>query len=428
LVAVPSRGRADLGLRTLAPEAATTRELYERHARPVYYFCLGRLRSPEEAEDATQSTFLNAFRALQRGVEPEHESAWLYKIAENVCLTRQRSSTRRRRVETPDDLETLSDVVPAREAGGADELVNLPQALQAMPELQRRAILLREWQGLSYREIAEELEMSQSAVETLLFRGRRALAAGLADEPKQSKLGRLRAGGDAGSLFALLKTLLFSGGAKVALVGAVAASSVIGVSPGVRHSLEDTLVPHMRAAAPVAPAVTPAAAALVRQVAAPVPIAPAPAVTHRAVVHHVAAAAAAKHHHTGPAKRAHKVHPAPPAFAQPTAAKPESRGRALGHDHVKATKGHGRAQAPAATTRTVAAQPTSSPSAAGHGRGHDKSGQPSHGHGQGAAKKDAAQPAQPVAETPPTTPAAVAAPADQQPAHGAGKARGHEKN
>jgi DNA-directed RNA polymerase specialized sigma24 family protein len=48
-----------------------------------------------------------------------------------------------------------------------------------MPEQQRRAILLREWQGLSYREISDELELSQSAVETLIFRARRSLAQGL---------------------------------------------------------------------------------------------------------------------------------------------------------------------------------------------------------------------------------------------------------
>ena len=48
-----------------------------------------------------------------------------------------------------------------------------------MPEQQRRAILLREWQGLSYREVAKELDVSQAAVETLIFRARRSLAAGL---------------------------------------------------------------------------------------------------------------------------------------------------------------------------------------------------------------------------------------------------------
>ena len=246
VVAVPFRGRADAGLKRLSADASAAGELYETYGRRIYMFCLGRLRNPQEAEDATQQTFLNAFRGLQRGVAPEHEAAWLYKIAENVCLTRQRSSSRRRRVEAPEDLDALQDVLPSA-ALEADELFHLPEALQAMPEQQRRALLLREWQGLSYHEIAEELGLSHSAVETLLFRARRSLAAGLDDEERRSKKGvarRLRAGGDVGSVLALIKTLLFSGGAKVLIAGAtVAATSVVAVTPSVRHAVEHAVAP-----------------------------------------------------------------------------------------------------------------------------------------------------------------------------------------
>jgi len=91
LVAVPSIGRATQVIpRHGAPEADATRDLYERYARQIYSYCLHQLGNREEAEDAMQSTFLNAFRGLKRGVDPEFESAWLYKIAQNVCLTRQR--------------------------------------------------------------------------------------------------------------------------------------------------------------------------------------------------------------------------------------------------------------------------------------------------------------------------------------------------
>jgi RNA polymerase sigma factor (sigma-70 family) len=183
LVAVPSIGRASqVTPRRGAPEADATRDLYERYARQIYSYCLHQLGTREEAEDATQSTFLNAFRGLKRGVDPEFESAWLYKIAQNVCLTRQRSSSRRRRVETPGDLEAMQDYVPAHQSD-SDELIHLPEALESMPEQQRRALLLREWQGLSYREIGEELELSQAAVETLLFRARRTLANELVEAP-----------------------------------------------------------------------------------------------------------------------------------------------------------------------------------------------------------------------------------------------------
>ena len=246
MVAVPSIGRAtQVTPRRGAPEADATRDLYERYARQIHAFCMHQLGSREEAEDAVQSTFLNAFRGLKRGIDPEFESAWLYKIAENVCLTRQRSSYRRRRVESPGDLDAMQDMLPAHETD-ADELIRLPEALEEMPEQQRRALLLREWQGLSYREIAGELGLSQSAVETLLFRARRSLANALTDDPssKSTGLQKLRTGGDAGSLVALVKTLVFSGGAKVAAtVVTVAATSAVASSPAVRHSAEVLFTP-----------------------------------------------------------------------------------------------------------------------------------------------------------------------------------------
>jgi RNA polymerase sigma-70 factor (ECF subfamily) len=253
LVAVPSIGRAAQPTpQHAAPEADATRRLYEQYARQIYAYCLHQLRNKEEAEDATQSTFLNAFRGLQRGIDPEFESAWLYKIAQNVCLTRQRSSTRRRRLESPGDLDAMQDLLPSHESDN-DALIRLPEALEEMPEQQRRALLLREWQGLSYREIADELRLSQSAVETLLFRARRSLAAALTDEskPGATRLSKLRAGGDAGSLLALAKTLAFSGGTKVAVtVATVAASSVVASTPAVQHATESLFVPsHGRPAA-----------------------------------------------------------------------------------------------------------------------------------------------------------------------------------
>jgi RNA polymerase sigma factor (sigma-70 family) len=206
------------------------------------------LGNREEAEDATQSTFLNAFRGFKRGVDPEFESAWVYKIAQNVCLTRQRSSSRRRKVETPGDLEAMQDYVPAHQAD-SDELIRLPEALDAMPEQQRRALVLREWQGLSYKEIGDELDLSQAAVETLLFRARRSLAAGLSEEPTPVKKAagiakRLGGAGDLGTILSIVKSLVFTGGVKVATaVATVAATSVVAATPGTRHAVEDVVAP-----------------------------------------------------------------------------------------------------------------------------------------------------------------------------------------
>jgi RNA polymerase sigma-70 factor (ECF subfamily) len=156
----------------LAAEA--TRLLYERHRQRIFAFCLNRLGNRHEADDAVQTTFLYAFRSLQRGVVPKNEAPWLFTIAANACRTRRRALWRRRRLEASVDPDTLHDVLGPADFD-RDELAGLGAALASLPTNQRRALLLREWQGLSYREIGQALSLSQSAVETLLFRARRTL-------------------------------------------------------------------------------------------------------------------------------------------------------------------------------------------------------------------------------------------------------------
>jgi RNA polymerase sigma factor (sigma-70 family) len=221
LAAVPQLARGEA--------AEATRELYERYAEPIFRFCLVQLGSREEAEDALQSTFLNAFRGLKRGVRPTSESAWLYKIAHNICLTRRRSTLRRGRFETPKDIDLFAATVPAPAPAGVDELIALGEALESMPGSQRRAILLREWQGLSYREIGEQMGLSQGAVETLIFRARRSLA----DRLERPARPRIRHALDAGWLVAALKGLLGAGAATKAVATAtvVATAVVLTVGP-----------------------------------------------------------------------------------------------------------------------------------------------------------------------------------------------------
>jgi RNA polymerase sigma factor (sigma-70 family) len=185
--------------------------LFERHAGAIYGYCLNRLGRREEAEDAVQTTFLNAFRALRRGVVPEFEAAWLYKIAENVCSERHRSAGRR--LEVVQDPTVLEEAAPAAESR-SDELAGLGEALGRMAPRQRQALLLREWKGLSYREIAQELRLSPAAVETLLFRARRSLARNL----------------QVGSLLPWLKSLL--GGSAAAKTAAAASVVVASASLG----------------------------------------------------------------------------------------------------------------------------------------------------------------------------------------------------
>ncbi len=176
-----------------AEVAEATHELYRNNGRQVYAYCLHKLRSREEAEDAVQTIFMNAFRSLQRGTIPEHEHAWLFRIAQNECLNRQTSSGRRLRVESSNAFQVPADEIPAPADTDPLELVSLEEALDRMPANQRRAIVLREWHGLSYREIATELRVSQNAVEMLIFRARRGLAAALEQEatPEPQRAGAL---------------------------------------------------------------------------------------------------------------------------------------------------------------------------------------------------------------------------------------------
>ena len=259
MAAVPSIGRASLvEAPRVAPQAAATQGLYERHASKIQSYCQHQLGSREEAEDAVQTTFMNAFRALGRGVVPEAESAWLFKIAENVCLSRRRSSWRRGRIESPSDFGVIEEIVPGPSLQ-RDELIGIEDALASMPEQQRRAILLREWQGLSYREIATELEVSQSAVETLIFRARRSLAQGL-EQPdsikpaKRKSFRRALHALDLGTVLAALKTLLAGSAAVKATAAVVAVTAVAGTAATVAPKLETKAPVKAPAKALVAPA------------------------------------------------------------------------------------------------------------------------------------------------------------------------------
>lgn len=213
----------------LAPEPATdaARDLYERHGAAILRFCRSRLRSREEAEDARQTTFLHALRALGRGVVPAAELSWLLKIAENVCKTRRQDARRRFAFEVTEDPAELGRIAaPARP--DVELLMPLGDALDRLTAPQRQALLLREWQGLSYKEIAAELGIGQGAVEVLLFRARRALAEEL-ETPGKVRRRRVRAL-DLGWLAGLAKQFLGGGIAAKATLAAIAAGVAAAVS------------------------------------------------------------------------------------------------------------------------------------------------------------------------------------------------------
>jgi RNA polymerase sigma-70 factor, ECF subfamily len=145
--------------------------MYRRYVGDVYRYALAVMRNPADAEDVTQTTFLNAYRAyVEKGDQPQKPQNWLIAIAHNVCRQRFRQSARRpSEVAFEDD---IADSIPEETAPTGDDI---RRALGHLAFNQRAALVMRELEGRSYAEIAQILEVSCSAVETLIFRARRAL-------------------------------------------------------------------------------------------------------------------------------------------------------------------------------------------------------------------------------------------------------------
>lgn len=149
--------------------------LHKEFSSRLFAYAMSMLRNREDAEDAVQTTFMNAYNSLTDGRIPRQEASWLFRIARNVCLNRIRTHTRK-------PAGSLEGIDIASSRGVEDQLdqhlhaVALRMALERLPEQQRKAIVLRELQGASYAEIAEALETTQGAVESLIFRARRQLA------------------------------------------------------------------------------------------------------------------------------------------------------------------------------------------------------------------------------------------------------------
>src|SRR5881392_40129 len=204
--------RKNASLRRFAPRVLHRHEslddaferFYREHVAEVYQYALAVLGSSADAEDVTQQTFLNAYRAFQRGERPKKAHNWLIKIAHNVCRMRWRQSGRRPQ-EVP--LERAGEpAAPDDERPSLDVLLS---ALAKLPFNQRAAIVMREVEDRSYAEIAEVLGVTVPAVEALLFhthknlRARRnAIAGTLGVVPLPASLASFFGGGSGGLIAA----------------------------------------------------------------------------------------------------------------------------------------------------------------------------------------------------------------------------------
>ena len=149
-------------------------ELYRRHGAEVYRYAYGMLGNRADAEDVTQTTFVNALRALERGESPRKPSSWLITIAHNIVLQRFRQAKARPfEVELHDELGAATS---ADDEAETPTLAAVVDALRRIPPTQREALVLREFEGRPYAEIASIMGITTAALETLLFRARRSLA------------------------------------------------------------------------------------------------------------------------------------------------------------------------------------------------------------------------------------------------------------
>lgn len=162
--------------RTLGGETDAFNVLVRRWERPIYGLTLRMLGRDEEAKDATQETFLSAYRNLSKFRGEAKFSSWIYRIALNICNTRLRSRSR-----FTISLDEQREVSGFELAGDLDDLGSAIQqeqitrhvrrALQGLPSEMRQVIIMKEYEGLKFSEIAEVLGIPISTVKTRMYTG-----------------------------------------------------------------------------------------------------------------------------------------------------------------------------------------------------------------------------------------------------------------
>jgi RNA polymerase sigma factor (sigma-70 family) len=153
------------------------RAIYESYHRSVYGVCWRMLGHREDAQEATQETFLRVYQALGRFNGRYQLGPWIVRIATNVCLDHLRGRTRKPVGLTPvDELEREPQTVD----DGPEELYlrsvegrRIRRTLASLPSTHRVAIVLRDFQGLSYKDIALALDISETQVKALIHRARK---------------------------------------------------------------------------------------------------------------------------------------------------------------------------------------------------------------------------------------------------------------
>jgi RNA polymerase sigma factor (sigma-70 family) len=158
--------------------------LYGRYQRRIQGYVLGMVKDHGRAEDITQEVFVSAVRRMRETERPIAFKPWIYEIAKNACIDQFRRSRRAEEISleadeglAPADYGRLvgSDPTPEVAVAAKQDLDHLCGAFGGLSDTHHEILVLRELEGMSYREIGERMGMSRPAVESTLFRARRRL-------------------------------------------------------------------------------------------------------------------------------------------------------------------------------------------------------------------------------------------------------------
>ena len=162
--------------RALTGDAEAFGEIVRRWERRIFALSYGMLGREEDARDATQETFLAAFRNLRNFRGEAKVSSWLHRIAVNQCISRQRRSKVRSESALEDEQETHASSFatsmsysPAHVAEGRQETVAVRRAVNSLPVELRQVVVMKEFEELTFREIAETLDLPLSTVKSRLY-------------------------------------------------------------------------------------------------------------------------------------------------------------------------------------------------------------------------------------------------------------------
>jgi RNA polymerase sigma-70 factor (ECF subfamily) len=177
-VSVAEAGDEALVERVAEGSSAAFETLFERYRDRVFQFVLWQLDAGRDAaEDLTQEIFFQVYRSASTFRHRSSFRTWLYSLARNVCRHHERKHRRESGEAVPDLAGDGSDALDRLTA--AEDRARVRQAVAALPREQRSALLLRDWEELSYQEIAVVLDIPLGTVRSRLHNARSALAQAL---------------------------------------------------------------------------------------------------------------------------------------------------------------------------------------------------------------------------------------------------------